>query len=82
MDQRDWLFLVETVFLYGGLMAFGLWQVWKMKRDLAEIRAKKAANTAKQPDKNSSKPQQTHHQASAPSATEDSTGSAKTETKV
>lgn len=42
MDNRDWLFLVETVFLYGGLVAFGLWEVWKMRRDLREIRAKKA----------------------------------------
>lgn len=82
MDQRDWLFMVEAVFLYGGLMAFGLWQVWKMKRDLAEIRAKKAAKAAEQTDTPSNKPKQTREQATGPSAEGDCAHSAKTDTKV
>lgn len=55
MDNRDWLFLFETVFLYGGLLTFASWQVWKMRRDLREIRAKKAekeAATEKNTEKN------------------------------
>lgn len=46
VDKRDWLFLVETVFLYGGIILFGSWQVWKMRRDVREIRAKRAQEEA------------------------------------
>ncbi len=46
MDKRDWLFLIETVFLYGGIILFGSWQVWKMRRDVREIRAKRAQEEA------------------------------------
>lgn len=81
MDQRDWLFMVETVFLYGGLMAFGLWQVWKMKRDLAEIRSKKATKAAETKHTTASQADETEAQAVASSTQGDSSKTSTTETR-
>jgi len=44
VDDRDLLFYVETVFLYGGLMAFAFWEVMKMRRHAKNTAAKNKAD--------------------------------------
>jgi hypothetical protein len=43
MNQSEWAGIVEIVFVLGGALAFGIWQLVSVKREIRRDREKAAA---------------------------------------